>query len=89
MTTKLNDLSVSDWCQDADDWDDDNNANINEENGNVINISQIGQPSDDDDSCSFEEQIRVGIGHLTFDDKNANTGADVEGKQKLFQKQIY
>lgn len=65
--------SVTDWCADADDWDD-NNANINEENGNMIN--NVERVSDEDDeSCSFEESIRTGLGNLTVDDRNANNGA--------------
>ncbi|KYB29229.1 programmed cell death protein 2-like [Tribolium castaneum] len=65
--------SVTDWCADADDWDD-NNANMNEENGNLIN--NIERVSDEDDeSCSFEESVRTGLGNLTVDDRNANNGA--------------
>ncbi|RZC33517.1 programmed cell death protein 2-like, partial [Asbolus verrucosus] len=65
--------SVTDWCADADDWDD-NNANMNEENGNLIN--NVERVSDEDDeSCSFEESIRTGLGNLTVDDRNANNGA--------------
>ncbi|KAJ3627162.1 hypothetical protein MTP99_014561 [Tenebrio molitor] len=65
--------SVTDWCADADDWDD-NNANIKEENGNMIN--NVERVSDEDDeSCSFEESIRTGLGNLTVDDRNANNGA--------------
>ncbi|XP_063911755.1 programmed cell death protein 2-like [Zophobas morio] len=65
--------SVTDWCADADDWDD-NNANMNEENGNLIN--NIERVSDEDDeSCSLEESIRTGLGNLTVDDRNANNGA--------------
>lgn len=78
-----NTLAVTDWCQDADDWDD-NNANINEENGNLISPLQPEHPSDDEESCSFEEVVRVGLGHLTVDDRNANTGAivgDLQGKK--------
>lgn len=84
MATNSNVLSVTDWCHDADDWDD-NNANGNEENGNVINADPGAQDhdatDDEDESCSFEEQIRVGLGHLTVDERNANTGQDVEGKK--------
>lgn len=84
VATNSNVLSATDWCQDADDWDD-NNANINEENGNVINPCHVEQASDDEDeSCSFEEQIRLGMGHLTVDERNANTGADMEGEENLF-----
>lgn len=66
--------TVMEWCQDADDWDDDNNANISEENGNLIN--NVEKLSDEDDeSCSLEESIRAGLGNLTVDDRNANNGA--------------
>lgn len=77
MSTNTNVLSLTEWCQDADDWDD-NNANITEENGNVINPPVASD--DEDESCSYEEQIRAGIGHMTVDERNANTGADIQGR---------
>ncbi|GLV31748.1 toys are us [Carabus blaptoides fortunei] len=80
-----NTCAVTDWCQDADDWDD-NNANINEENGNLISPLQPEHPSDDEESCSIEEVVRVGLGHLTVDDRNANTGAivgDLQGNNTI------
>lgn len=78
-----NTLTTTDWCQDADDWDD-NNANINEENGNLINpvLQEQHLSDDEEESCSFEEVVRSGLGHLTVDDRNANTGAivgDIQG----------
>lgn len=69
-TTSKSHINVTDWCQDADDWDD-NNSNVPEENGNVINAERI---SDDDESCSTEESLRAGIGNISFDDRNANVG---------------
>lgn len=69
------------WCQGADDWDD-NNANINEENGNVV--SNVERTSDEDDeSCSIEEVIRMGLGNLTVDDRNANMGMVAEAQGKI------
>lgn len=75
-------LSVKDWCQDAEEWDDDNNANFNEENGNVV--SGVERISDEDDeSCSIEESIRMGLGNLTVDDRNANMGIVAEAQGRL------
>ncbi|KAJ8933396.1 hypothetical protein NQ314_014036 [Rhamnusium bicolor] len=72
VATKTN---VTDWCVDADDWDD-NNANFNEENGNIINNIVMERVSDEDEeSCSLEDSIRSGFGSLTIDDRNANNGA--------------
>lgn len=66
--------SATDWCADADDWDDDNNANFNEENGNVIsNIEKVSD--EDEESCSLEDSLRSGFGNLSVDDRNANKGA--------------
>ncbi|XP_057665624.1 programmed cell death protein 2-like [Diorhabda carinulata] len=65
---------VTHWCDDADDWDDDNNTNFNEENGNVIsNIEKVSD--EDDESCSLEDSLRSGFGNLFVDDRNANKGA--------------
>ncbi|KAL3276649.1 hypothetical protein HHI36_012021 [Cryptolaemus montrouzieri] len=61
------------WCVEADDWDDDNNANDNEENGNIINSERISD--EDDESFSLDESIRCTFENLTVDDKNANIGA--------------
>lgn len=77
--------NVTDWCQDADDWDD-NNANNNEENGNLINPAPE-HLSEDEESCSFEEVVRSGLGNLTVDDRNANKGAkfaDLQGNVIYF-----
>lgn len=63
--------SATDWCQEADDWNDDN-ANFNEQNGNVINAERVSD--EEDESISFEESVRSGIGKMTVDDQNANTG---------------
>lgn len=72
--------SITDWCHDADDWDDDHNANLNEKNGNVINNVEKGS-DEDDESCSFEELVRSNLGNMTIDDKNANNGVahDLQG----------
>ncbi|GJQ69538.1 putative programmed cell death protein 2-like [Trypoxylus dichotomus] len=71
--------NVADWCQDADDWDDKSNANINEENGNLINNSEKVS-DEDDESYSFEDSIRIGLETLTVDDRNANTGGTPEAQ---------
>lgn len=71
--------NVTDWCQDADDWDD-NNANNNEENGNLINPAPE-HLSEDEESCSFEEVVRSGLGNLTVDDRNANKEAKLADLQ--------
>lgn len=69
--------SASDWCPDADDWDD-ANANVTEENGNVIGVEKT---SDDDESCSMDDSMSSGLMNLSIDDTNANSGAagDTQG----------
>ncbi|XP_044756060.1 programmed cell death protein 2-like [Coccinella septempunctata] len=67
---KINSLN---WCNDADDWGDDNNANANEENGNIINAERISD--EDDESYSFDDSVRSVFENLTVDDRNANVGA--------------
>lgn len=70
--------NATDWCTDADDWGD-GNANIgDEENGNLINTEIMSD--EDEESCSLEDLIRVGFGNLNFDDKNANSGLETQGK---------
>lgn len=77
----LNNTSLAtDWCKDADNWDDasdDLNANLNEENGNLINEKVSDE---DDESCSFDDSLRQCMGNLTVDDQNANMGAHGECK---------
>lgn len=69
--------AATDWCADADDWGD-GNANVAEENGNLI--SSVEKNSDEEEeSCSLEESIRTGFGSLTCDDKNANLGTETQG----------
>uniref|UniRef100_A0A1B6CVA3 Programmed cell death protein 2 C-terminal domain-containing protein n=1 Tax=Clastoptera arizonana TaxID=38151 RepID=A0A1B6CVA3_9HEMI len=55
-------LNTSDWCDGADNWED-------EENGNTIEsiLNRQQQSSDDDMSCSMAQ--------LAFDERNANSGA--------------
>ncbi|CAG9837347.1 unnamed protein product [Diabrotica balteata] len=66
--------AATDWCADADEWDDDNNANFNEENGNVIsNMEKVSD--EDEESCSLEDSLRSGFVNLSVDDRNANKGA--------------
>lgn len=75
---------TTDWCADADDWGD-GNANLAEENGNIIsNLERISD--EEEESCSLEESIRAGFGNLTCDDKNANTGAETQGEWQLKNK---
>ncbi|KAF5275867.1 hypothetical protein FQR65_LT04106 [Abscondita terminalis] len=70
-------IDVNEWCQGADDWDDDNN--VVEENGNLIGgIERVSD--EDEESCSTEESIRTGIGNLTVDDRNANLGSFAEAQ---------
>lgn len=64
---------AEEWCQGADNWDDDNNCNPQEDNGNLNNPEKM---SDDDETCSLEDSITVGIGNIAVDDPNANTGLD-------------
>ncbi|KAJ8920420.1 hypothetical protein NQ315_005286 [Exocentrus adspersus] len=73
-TTVISKTSTTDWCPDADDWDDDNNANSNEKNGNVIsNMERVSD--EDEESCSLEDSVRSGFGNMNIDDRNANSGA--------------
>lgn len=70
-----NSLTTTDWCCDADDWGDDNNVNNNEENGNVIRASETcsGRLSDDEDETeSYEDDVRVQLGQLNVNECNAN-----------------
>nr|XP_022904214.1 programmed cell death protein 2-like [Onthophagus taurus] len=69
FTKQLN--PVSDWCQDADNWDDECNANLGEENGNLIGAKASDE--DEDESFSYEDD-HLGFGGLTIDDRNANFG---------------
>lgn len=70
---------ATDWCEDADDWGDSNNSNLNEENGNVICNIEKGS-DEEEESCSFEDSFPSGFGNLSIDDKNANNGtADKQG----------
>ncbi|CAH1974921.1 unnamed protein product [Acanthoscelides obtectus] len=75
--------SATDWCSEADDWGEDN-ANGNEENGNLISINLPGKVSDEEEeSCSLEDSIQSSFGNLTVDDKNANKGAQVGAVGRL------
>ncbi|XP_076259568.1 programmed cell death 2 like trus [Rhynchophorus ferrugineus] len=67
-------LETTDWCTDADDWGDDNNANFPEENCNIINNGN-GKESDDEESGSLDDSLRSNLGNLCIDDRNANNGA--------------
>ncbi|CAG9853972.1 unnamed protein product [Phyllotreta striolata] len=67
--------NATDWCADADDWDDENNANLNEENGNLISNMEKVSDEDEEESCSLEDSLRSGFGNLSVDDRNANKGA--------------
>lgn len=70
-------VDTNDWCQGADDWDEDNNAI--EENGNLI-VGGERISDEDDESCSMEESLRSGFGNLMVDDRNANMGNFVEAQ---------
>lgn len=72
-TTFVSKTNSINWCNDADDWGEDNNANENEENGNIINSERISD--EDDESCSFDDSVRSVFENLTVDDRNANVGA--------------
>lgn len=76
-TINHSNTDVNEWCQGADDWDDDNN--VVEENGNLVGgIERISD--EDEESCSTEESIRTGLGNLTVDDRNANMGNFAEAQ---------
>lgn len=50
---------------------------MSEENGNLINSSNVEKISDEEEeSCSLE----AGFGNLNFDDKNANPGMEIQGE---------
>lgn len=70
---------TTDWCPDADDWEDKSNANVNEENGNLIGSGEKVS-DEDDESYSFEDSVRAGLEMLTVDDRNANTGGTPEAQ---------
>lgn len=78
VSTAFLNSAATDWCADADDWGD-GNANISEENGNIVsNVERISD--EEEESCSLEESIRAGFGSLTFGDRNANPDAETQGK---------
>ncbi|XP_047113634.1 programmed cell death protein 2-like [Schistocerca piceifrons] len=75
----VNTGTTTDWCQEADDWDDDNNVNNNEENGNVIacikNVESCEHVSDDDNEMEDNQcDLRMQLGNLNLDERNANCG---------------
>ena len=67
----MNTLSTSEWCADADDWEDDNNGNNSEENGNVIGRIE-SYCSDEDETEDYEDDVQVQLGNLSVDERNAN-----------------
>lgn len=73
--------SATNWCAEADDWGD-GNANVGEENGNLV-ASGEKISDEEEESCSLEESVRAGFGNLNFDDKNANPGTETQGKRIL------
>lgn len=80
--TTVNTGSTTDWCDDADDWDDENSANNNEENGNVIGrIESFDQFSDEEDNDGEDSQadVKMRLGNLTLDDRNANWEGEIKG----------
>lgn len=83
FVTKSN-ASVTDWCNDADDWDDGDefNANVQEENGNLVNNAKMSD--EDEESCSFDDSLRQCMGKLTVDEQNANMGAHGELTSTLY-----
>ena len=67
----LNTFGTSEWCADADDWEDDNNGNNSEENGNVIGRIE-SYCSDEDETEDYEDDVQVQLGNLSVDERNAN-----------------
>lgn len=72
--TTVNTLSSSEWCTDADDWEDDNNGNNGEENGNVIGRIESYFSDEEDETEDYEDDVQVRLGNLSVDEWNANWG---------------
>lgn len=70
----MNTLSSSEWCADADDWEDDNNGNNSEENGNVIGRIESYFSDEEDETEDYEDDVQVRLGNLSVDEWNANWG---------------
>jgi pre-rRNA-processing protein TSR4 len=70
--TAVNTLSTSEWCTDADDWEDDNNGNNSEENGNVIGRIESFFSDEEDETEECEDDVQVQLGNLSVDERNAN-----------------
>ena len=68
----VNTLSTSEWCADADDWEDDNNGNNSEENGNVIGRIESYCSDEEDETEDYEDDVQVQLGNLSVDERNAN-----------------
>jgi len=68
----VNTLSTSEWCADADDWEDDNNGNNSEENGNVIGRIESYCSDEEDEMEECEDDVQVQLGNLSVDERNAN-----------------
>lgn len=68
----VNTLSTSEWCADADDWEDDNNGNNSEENGNVIGRIESYCSDEEDETEDYDDDVQVQLGNLSVDERNAN-----------------
>lgn len=68
-------MSTSEWCADADEWDDDN-GNNNEENGNVIGRIESYFSDEEDETEDYEDDVQVRLGNLSVDERNANWEGD-------------
>ena len=68
----VNTLSTSEWCADADDWEDDNDGNNSEENGNVIGRIESYCLDEEDEMEDYEDDVQVLLGNLSVDEQNAN-----------------
>lgn len=64
--------SATDWCADADDWNDEN-AN-NEENGNVLKNACSKLSDEDDESLSLDDNINFFSNLSVNDNHNVNKG---------------
>jgi pre-rRNA-processing protein TSR4 len=73
--TTVNTLSTSEWCADADEWGDDN-GNNSEENGNVIGRIESYFSDEEDETEDYEDDVRVQLGNLSVDERNANWEGD-------------
>lgn len=65
--------NATDWCADAEDWGE------NEENGNVVNNSEM-VPDAEEESCSIDDSLQLSFEHINVDDETENGNKGAQGE---------